>query len=87
MSTCFSCNRTKDGTSTHTNTAIAQSDADMSTSSVSDISVLQEICPNADPHQILISLRQNNGNLDLTAQEILGIPSDPIDGYSRITTL
>ncbi|CAB3994772.1 PREDICTED: uncharacterized protein LOC107356592 [Paramuricea clavata] len=72
--------RTKDGTSTHTNTAIAQSDADMSTSSSSDISVLQEICPNADPHQILISLRQNNRNLDLTAQEILGIPSDPIDG-------
>ena len=76
----FCCIRTKDESPTCSNIATGQNDEDVSTSSDPDISVLQEICPNVDPHQILISLRENNGNLDLTAQEILGVNSDSIDG-------
>ena len=46
----------------------------------SDILVLQELCPSADREQIDISLTKHCGNLELAAQDILGILSDPVDG-------
>ena len=71
----FFAHRTEDADVAPDNTDFGQTNE-----STSDISVLQELCPNVDPQQILLSLQENNGNLDLTAQDLLGIPSHPVDG-------
>ena len=67
--------RTEDADAAPNNTDFSQTNE-----STLDILVSQELCPNVDPQQVLLSLQENNGNLDLTAQDLLGIPSHRTDG-------
>lgn len=44
------------------------------------VSVLRELCPYAIPEQIMLSLNKNNGDVNLAAQELLGISNTFVNG-------
>ena len=86
-SVAFNCDTQGKGNSICSNMLVIDDNLSSTRSEHDNVIVLQELCSNASPEQILLCLNKNDGDVNRAAQELLGIFDTFIPGKWKLTNV